>query len=140
MLGKWGKLLFNPLVAAQNFEYKMSNVRKSSINSVIYSFPHFQILDKPTESAFGYVSVLPGAFSAYRYKAIQGRPLEQYFHGDATMAARMGDKYKQMSIFTKVGAFQASPSPANNGRRTCFWQKIVSCVSSWSPKLARSGR
>ena len=27
MLGKWGKLLFNPLVAAQNFEYKMSNVR-----------------------------------------------------------------------------------------------------------------
>lgn len=28
MLGKWGRLLFNPLVAAQNFEYKMSNVSR----------------------------------------------------------------------------------------------------------------
>lgn len=69
-LGPGGINLLNPLVAAQNFEYKMSN-----------------ILDKPLESMFGFISVLPGAFSAYRYAALQNRgdgkgPLEKYFLGE----------------------------------------------------------
>ncbi|KAM0752694.1 class III chitin synthase [Meredithblackwellia eburnea MCA 4105] len=79
-----GKKLINPLVAAQNFEYKMSN-----------------ILDKPLEASFGYVSVLPGAFSAYRYRALLGRPLQQYFHGDGTNPVDKDKGTANMSIFAK---------------------------------------
>ena len=73
-----GKNLINPLVATQNFEYKMSN-----------------ILDKPLESAFGFITVLPGAFSAYRYVALQNDktgngPLEKYFAGEKMHGANAG--------------------------------------------------
>ena len=73
-----GKKLLNPLVAGQNFEYKLSN-----------------ILEKPLESAFGFISVLPGAFSAYRYVAVQNDkngqgPLERYFAGEKMHGANAG--------------------------------------------------
>ncbi|KAJ5894972.1 CAZyme family GT2 [Penicillium taxi] len=75
--------IINPFVAAQDFQYMESN-----------------ILDKPLESVFGHVSA--SAFSAYRYRAIMGRPLEQYLHGDPTLAKQLGKKgIEGMNIFKK---------------------------------------
>lgn len=35
--------------------------------------------DKANESFFGFTSVLPGAYSMFRWKAIKGDPLDQFF-------------------------------------------------------------
>lgn len=52
------------LVRAQYVEYKVS---------------HY--LDKATETLFGFVSVLPGAFSTFRWKCINGKPLNEFLKG-----------------------------------------------------------
>lgn len=103
MLGKGGVYLKNPLIATQNFEYKMSN-----------------ILDKPMESAFGFISVLPGAFSAYRYTALQNDkrgegPLEKYFAGE--------------KMHANAGIFAANMYLAED-RILCF-ELVAKRQSSW---------
>lgn len=84
-LGSGCLKVLNPLVAAQNFEYKMSN-----------------ILDKPLESVFGFISVLPGAFSAYRWKAIQGAPLDAYFKGESLHGTSSVSVANMVFIFIQI--------------------------------------
>ncbi|CAK4709169.1 hypothetical protein LEN26_021087 [Aphanomyces euteiches] len=73
--------LWNFIIATQHFEYKVSN-----------------LLDKATESCFGFVSVLPGAFSAYRFSAIKGAPLNAYFKSLTTDMADLGPFYGNMYL------------------------------------------
>ncbi|KAF8160662.1 chitin synthase-domain-containing protein [Crassisporium funariophilum] len=108
--GKNWSLLLNPLVAAQNFEYKISC-----------------ILDKPTESMFGYISVLPGAFSAYRYIALQNDqngvgPLASYFKGEVLHG-------RDTDIFT-------SNMYLAEDRILCF-ELIAKANSSWVLKYVK---
>ena len=62
---------------------------------VEYKLSHY--MDKAAESLFGYVSVLPGAFSTFRWKCIQGRPLNELLKGSKD---EFGDISKIMSCST----------------------------------------
>ncbi|TFK26808.1 chitin synthase 2 [Coprinopsis marcescibilis] len=110
-----GLLLKNPLVASQNFEYKMSN-----------------ILDKPLESVFGYISVLPGAFSAYRYKALQNGPdgkgpLASYFKGETMHGGN-----------SNAGLFERNMYLAED-RILCF-EIVTKKREGWTLKYVKSAK
>ncbi|KAI7975559.1 hypothetical protein EIK77_005925 [Talaromyces pinophilus] len=103
--------LLNPLVASQNFEYKMSN-----------------ILDKPLESVFGYITVLPGALSAYRYYALQNNedghgPLSQYFKGETLQG-------KDADVFT-ANMYLAED-------RILCWELVAKRGERWVLKFVKS--
>ena len=117
--GKYGQYLLNPLVAAQNFEYKMSN-----------------ILDKSLESVFGYITVLPGAFSAYRYSALQNDkkgegPLQKYFLGEKMHGA--GDIFtSNMYLAEDRVCGQSCCDPVIHGY-------VRYCVGNWSRSAKNLG-
>lgn len=116
MKGKGWSNLINPLVASQNFEYKMSN-----------------ILDKPLESLFGYISVLPGALSAYRYIALKNHPdgtgpLASYFRGEDLLNS-------QNLKNSTVNFFEANMYLAED--RILCWELVAKRNESWVLKFVK---
>lgn len=63
----YGLNLLNPIVAIQNFEMKQ-----------------YHIMNKSTSSLFGFVPVIGDAFSAFRFTALQGQPLQIYLGQSGT--------------------------------------------------------
>ncbi|EEQ36401.1 hypothetical protein CLUG_00524 [Clavispora lusitaniae ATCC 42720] len=117
MKGKGWINLTNPLVATQNFEYKMSN-----------------ILDKPLESVFGYISVLPGALSAYRYIALKNHddgtgPLASYFKGEDLLTSHHEKN-------SKTNFFEANMYLAED--RILCWELVAKRNESWVLKFVKS--
>lgn len=118
MKGKGWRNLSNPLVASQNFEYKMSN-----------------ILDKPLESVFGYISVLPGALSAYRYIALKNHddgtgPLASYFKGEDLLGDQKGDKKNSKTNFFEANMYLAED-------RILCWELVAKRNESWVLKFVK---
>ena len=76
------------------------------------------------ESVFGFVTVLPGAFSAYRWSALQGEPLNAYF-------------YVEEHSVKDMGPFLANMYLAEDRVRACF---ALCCASLFWLQLHRVTR
>ncbi|KAJ5740494.1 Chitin synthase C [Penicillium malachiteum] len=104
----------NPYVAAQTFAYEKDNV-----------------LEKPLESTLGYVT--GGLFSAYRYRAVMGRLLEQYFNGDLTLAKKLGKNGLEGMNILKKNIFFA-------GDRILAFETLAKRGSRWRLSFVKAAK
>ncbi|KAJ9116912.1 Chitin synthase, class 8 [Naganishia vaughanmartiniae] len=133
--GLYWRNLINPLVAAQNckfFLFPPPAIGRGIdlLVVLIVEYKMSNILDKPLESAFGWITVLPGAFSAYRYKALENDvhgegPLKQYFLGEHMHGA-------------DAGIFTANMYLAED--RILCWELVSKRGSRWTLHYVKSAR
>ena len=91
------------LLRAQYFEYKAATY-----------------IDKAMESVFGFVSVLPGAFSTFRWKCINGAPLNEFLKGAKDEFAMQ----EKLTPCTKANMFLAEDR--------IMWLEILACEGNWT--------
>jgi chitin synthase len=97
------------------------------------------ILDKPMESVFGYITVLPGAFSAYRYIALRNDkdgkgPLSSYFKGEKLHGKDAGTFYSDTVIIEDV--FTANMYLAED--RILCWELVAKRNEKWILEYVKS--
>ncbi|KAI3424139.1 hypothetical protein D9Q98_009499 [Chlorella vulgaris] len=72
----------NPWCGGLTGELRVERPYRNLLTSVQYmEWKVSHLLNKPIESICGYLTVLPGAFSAFRWAAVEGEPLRRYFYG-----------------------------------------------------------
>ncbi|KAL4424314.1 hypothetical protein ABPG75_001615 [Micractinium tetrahymenae] len=72
----------NPWCGGLTGELRVERPYRNFLTSVQYmEWKVSHLLNKPIESICGYLTVLPGAFSAFRWAAVEGEPLRRYFYG-----------------------------------------------------------
>ena len=71
-----------PNVGALTGELRVERPYRTFLASVQFcEWKVSHLLQKPIESVCGFLTVLPGAFSAFRWLAVDGEPLRRYFYG-----------------------------------------------------------
>jgi cellulose synthase/poly-beta-1,6-N-acetylglucosamine synthase-like glycosyltransferase len=102
----------------------MSNILDKPLSITLIFFISEKANKIDRESVFGYITVLPGAFSAYRYIALQNDvkgegPLQKYFLGETLV--RFSFRYLILPLITPHSMVQGQISL----QRTCISLKTA---------------
>ena len=101
---------------------------------MVLSFAHAAVA-AAMESVFGYVSVLPSAFSAYRWKAIRGEPLNAYFTVEESSVKDMGPFLTNLYLAEDRVSRGTCPPPSNHR----LWCTHPASMHNERSALSRSG-
>jgi cellulose synthase/poly-beta-1,6-N-acetylglucosamine synthase-like glycosyltransferase len=112
--------VFDPVMASQHFDNMIHNM-----------------LDISVQSVFGYIS-LPSAFTVYRYEAIEGQPLEDYFSVVHCNNLLQQQKESGDTTGNSIGIWDVTAF-ASEGRILCY-SIVMSQGSHWKLQYLKSAK